>query len=271
MMRLNSRGFTLLEIMIAITILAGLSILTSEAIRNGLTSREKYSREIKETSQVRDVLRVMERDINMAFHHRDIFTTMMNEIQKERSTPPPQGQPPQEGVSNQKPIPKNLTAFVGDSESLNFTTLSNIRMMKDVPESEQAEVGYYVRPCKGRKAKGGRLQITSSNCLVRRLSPNVDEDVTKGGNEIVILEHVQEFKLRYFGPDREDWVEQWKTGKNGDAISKENFPYAVEISLSAKDDQDPKSKTVSMLMVAPIRFPNNPPKKKDEQPGAVGQ
>jgi hypothetical protein len=79
----------------------------------------------------------------------------------------------------------------------------------------------------------------------------------------VLVENVQEFKLRYFGPQREDWIEVWKTGKNGDAISKENFPYAVEVSLSVHDKSDPKSKPVSMVVVAPIRFPNNPPKKKE--------
>jgi hypothetical protein len=166
-------------------------------------------------------------------------------------------------VPGQKPIPKNLTAFIADAESIHFTSLSNVRLYRDVPESEQMEVGYFTRQCRSRKPKKGQDSAGSSLCLVRRTSPNIDEDVTQGGTEVVLVENVQEFKLRYFGPQREDWIETWKTGKNGDAISKENFPYAVEISLAVHDKSDPKSKPVSMVLVAPIRFPNNPPKKKE--------
>ncbi len=271
--RLNSHGFTLIEIMVSIFILSGLSILTAEAIRNGLNSREKYNRQIRDSAQVRDALRVMERDVQLAFHHRDIFTTMLNDIKKKQAggsapPPPPGFNDPNQEVPGQKPIPKNLTSFIGDAESVHFTSLSNVRLYKDAPESEQMEVGYFTRQCRSRKPKRGNQEAGSSLCLVRRTYANIDEDVTQGGTEVVLVENVQEFKLRYFGPQREDWIEVWKTGKNGDAISKENFPYAVEISLAVHDKDDPKSKPVSMVVVAPIRFPNNPPKKKEnEVPG----
>jgi prepilin-type N-terminal cleavage/methylation domain-containing protein len=275
---LNSSGFTLIELMVAMFILAGLSTLTGEAIKNAINSREKYNRQIRDIAQVRDALRVMDHDIELAFHHRDIFTTMMNDIRKKQAgggAPPPPGAtpPPTEGQpgGDQKPIPKNLTAFIGEKDSLNFTSLSNTRLYRDVPESEQMEVGYYIRECKSHRPGKGKTAEQSSRCLVRRTNPNIDEDVTQGGNEVVLIEHVSDFKLRYFGPQRDEWVDVWKTGKDGDAISKENFPYAVEVSISAHDENDPRSKPVSMVLVAPIRFPNNPPKQENKDAGAGGQ
>jgi type II secretory pathway component PulJ len=275
--------------MIAITILAGLSLLTAQAIRSGTVSREKMNRQIRADAELRDVLRVMERDINVAFHHRDIFTTMLNEIEREKAqaasqaqptgqpgqqgqTPPPELNPlsAEGGVTEKKP-PKQLTAFIGDKESLHFTALANIRLQRDIQEGDQAEVGYFLKACKSRAPREARRASATSQCLVRRLSPVIDEDVTTGGNEVVILENVQVFQLRYFGPEREDWVETWKTGENGDAISKENFPYAVEVSLEVHDKADPKAKKVSATMVAPLRFPNNPPKKKTEEGQPNGQ
>ncbi len=281
-------GFTLIEIMIAMFILAGLSVLTAQAIRSSTLNRDKISREIAADSAVRDVLKVMERDVSVAFHHRDIFTAMLNQIEKDRRDPvrnrpdasatpgdqpadrsqgerqglnPPGAQPAAEAFEEKQP-PKQLTAFFGEPEQVHFTALANVRTQLDVQESDQAEVGYFIRDCKTLEPKpGGKKR--SSRCLVRRISPVIDEDVTKGGDETVLLEHITIFKLRYFGPEREDWVEQWKTGENGDRISKENFPYAVEVTLAMHDQEDPKAKKVEMVMVAPLRFPNNPPKKQN--------
>ncbi len=279
-LRPRNHGFSLVEIMVAIVILAGLSLLTAQAIRSGVTSRDKFNREILADSEVRDSLRVMERDINLAFHHRDIFTEMYNQIERDRvaaaqkksgqANPqggPPLGTDPFAGIqpAQEKKPPKNLTAFVGDTQSVHFTALTNIRTQRDSQESEQAEVGYYLKGCNSRGGKDrGRQGPKSSQCLYRRLSALLDDDVTQGGNEVVLLENVQEFKLRYFGPKRDDWVENWKTGEGGDAISKLNFPYAVEVSLSVHNKDDPKAREVSMMLVAPIRFPNNPPEKKSD-------
>ncbi|MCM2280631.1 MAG: GspJ family type II secretion system protein [Bdellovibrionaceae bacterium] len=285
--RFDTRGFTLIEIMIAMVILSGLSLLTAQSIRSSVLNRDKINREIASDSAVRDVLRVMERDINVAFHHRDIFTAMINQIEREKrqpnrtgnqapgtptptdpSAPQPTGGNPFADIANsqqqdafvEKKPPPQLTAFHGEPDALHFTALANVRMQRDIQESDQAEVGYFLRNCKSREPRRGREGAASSSCLVRRLSPLIDDDVTKGGNEVILLENIVDFKLRYFGPDREDWVEQWKTGQNGDQISKENFPYAVEVTLAMHDTADPKSKKVAMTMVAPLRFPNNPPK-----------
>lgn len=265
---MDNRGFTLLEIMIAIAILSGLALMTAEAIQNALANRSKFSKQIKDDALVRDVLRVIERDVALAFHHRDISTTMLNEIEQERlkkaggqNLTPDQLQQLQNS-GQVKQVPKNFTAFFGEEDSLHFTTLANVRTYQNSPESEQSEVGYSVRACRSRKPKAGRREATSSRCLFRRITPYLDDDVTKGGAEIVLVENVKEFKLRYFGPERDDWVPIWKTGRDGDAISKENFPLAVEVTLTVQDESDPKSKPVSMLLVAPVRFPNNPPKKQ---------
>lgn len=287
-MRHSQSGFTLVEIMVAITILAGLSLLTGQAIQSGVLGRERINREIMSESEVRDTLRVMERDINLAFHHRDVFTEMLNQIERDKAkaqakagNPPsggatggqggatPGGNPQvpsadQSGGAQERKPPKKLTHFLGEVESVHFTSLTNVRLRKDAQESDQAEVGYFLRDCRKRISRGeGASKARSSRCLVRRLSPYIDDDVAQGGNEVALLPNVKEFKLRYFGPGRDEWVNSWKTGDGGDALSKENFPYAVEVSIIVHDDTDPKSRRVAMTMVAPIQFPNNPSTKKE--------
>ncbi len=84
----------------------------------------------------------------------------------------------------------------------------------------------------------------------------------KGGEEMVLLDHVSEFKLRYLGKGKQDWVSTWKTtATGGDAVTTGNFPLAVEISLTYERElASGKEKKYSMQIVVPIRFPNNKPK-----------
>ena len=150
-----------------------------------------------------------------------------------------------------------------------FTTLSNIRTVQDSQVSDQAKIGYFIKSCKAREPGN---KVVQAKCLYRSISPYLDEYVDKPGEETVLLEHVDQFKLRYLGPGRGtstdlEYVETWKTGKAGDAITKANFPYAVEVTLSIDDKNNPKAKRVTASALIPIRFPNNPPKNKDGTPG----
>lgn len=80
----SQSGLTLLEVVIATAILAILSIYTAESVQNAVKSKVKVEKEVDRVTGVRDVLRIMERDINMAFHYRDINIDLYNLAEKER-------------------------------------------------------------------------------------------------------------------------------------------------------------------------------------------
>jgi hypothetical protein len=121
-------------------------------------------------------------------------------------------------------------------------------------QADFIEVGYSLKSCKSLTG-----EQASSQCLWRRTTSWVDEDVTKGGDEVVLLENISEFKLRYIGKGKDDWVGDWRTDNGGDAATKGHFPTAVEISMTAqrKDPKTGKDRKYSMQIVAQIRFPNN--------------
>jgi hypothetical protein len=103
------------------------------------------------------------------------------------------------------------------------------------------------------------------------VSNYLHEDITREGQETVLLENVTEFKLRYLGPGKEEeWINQWYSNEKGDAVTKDKFPYAVEITLAVKDTSSKaKDKNLRMTIVAAIRNPNNPKEdeKNAQQPG----
>lgn len=253
----NSRGFTLLEVIIAVMILAFLSVFTMNAIQRAAKDKAKTQKEIDKRAMVRDALKVMERDINLAFHWRDVDVDLYNRASKVRDEMISKGAPPKEPTPK-KPERKPSTQFIGEPQSIDLTTLSNVRLTADSPISSQSEVGYKLKSCRRRSN-----QEQSSNCLWRRVSNYIhDDDITRNGEETVLLENVTEFSLRYLGPDKDgEWQDTWISNERGDDSTKGKFPYAVEITIEVKDPTpEAKDKTLRMTAVASIRNPNNPHK-----------
>ncbi|NJL25449.1 MAG: type II secretion system protein [Calothrix sp. SM1_5_4] len=77
-------GFTLIEVVIAMMILTFLSLFTMQAVQNAIKTKAKVQKEIDKTSTLRDALRIMERDINMAFNYRDINIKLYNQAMDEK-------------------------------------------------------------------------------------------------------------------------------------------------------------------------------------------
>lgn len=285
---MKNQGFTLLELLISLVILSTLVVLSSRSIQQALFSKAKIQTQIDDMSQVRDALRVIERDINLAYHDRDLETEFREEIKKiqkdavkkspQQGGATPQGSPTPPPVAfpgptvEQAPDPEEQlrkanrinpeTHFEGKEESLDFVTLNSSRLGEGLIQSDLLKIGYAVKSC---SRVGGKQE--STKCLMRRSSPWVEGDVTKGGKEIVLLENISEFKLRYFGKGKQDWVSSWSS-KGEDASAKGQFPGSVEVSLTMELGNTDKKRKISMQIVAPIRFPNN---KEKTSSGGNGQ
>ena len=254
----SQRGFTLVELMITISILATLTVLTAQSISQAVKAKVKLQDQIDDVSHLRDAVRLIERDINLAYHYRDIEKEL-DELMKKKNSPqvPPGTQaPPQQpqvpAVPRQAPRRDPETHFVGNGESLNFVTLNAGRNVRNSRQADFAEVGYALKDCRNLRSADG------SKCLWRRSTPFVDLDVTKGGDEIVLLENVSEFKLRYIGKGKQDWTTDWRSDAQGDGATKGKFPQAVEVSITTEKKVQGKSKKYSMQVIVPIHFPNNP-------------
>jgi prepilin-type N-terminal cleavage/methylation domain-containing protein len=271
-------GFTLIEVMVAMVILAFLSFFTSQSIQAALKAKTRVQKATDKNATLRDALRVMERDVNMAFNYRSPYVELYNKAQDARvakaienarkgkpnpnptptpGTPPPIAGAPVDEAAIKEKYPKRVdtvvTQFQGKKDTLNFSTLSNIRMTEDSMMDTQSEIGYFLKSCRRRST-----QEQSSNCLWRRVANYIDKDIDKGGEETVLLENVESFELRYLGPGKEDeWQDTWVTGEGAETATAGKFPYAVEITLSVADP-DAKGKPLKMVTVAAIRNPNNP-------------
>jgi prepilin-type N-terminal cleavage/methylation domain-containing protein len=263
MKNLKTSGFTLIEIVLAITILATLTVMTSQSIQQALKAKSKISDQLTDMSKVRDSLRVIERDVNLAYHYRDLELEIEAELRKRNQPQTPQipGQPPPPPVDMYQNSPEYqqrmqfrkdpTTHFVGTAESMDFATQNTGRVLEAELMADFIKVGYSLEPCKKMNSEG-----SASQCLVRRQANIVEGDITKGGEKTILLEDVSEFKLRYFGKGRQEWNSDWSS-LSGDGATQGNFPQAVEISLGIEVERAGNKKKVSMQIVAAVRNPNN--------------
>jgi prepilin-type N-terminal cleavage/methylation domain-containing protein len=268
----NNFGFTLLELIIAIGIFAVMSGFVAMSIKNGIQAKSKIQTQIDETSRMRDSLKLMERDLNQAYHHLDWEKEFQDKVKNpnQAQTPPLQpGQVPPPTPPTPPPAPTEVqrqdptTHFVGSQDKMNFVTMNNARFQTDKKMADFVEVGYELRSCNSADGK------TSSSCLWRRQSSAVDLDVTKGGDSLVLLENVTELKFRYLGQNKEDWVSDWNsTDQSSDGGTKGQYPLAVEISITTQKGE--KGRKNSMQIVANIHNPNNPAKTNNSGTPGVG-
>lgn len=265
----NETGFTLIEVMITVMILSILTVMSSQTLQQAIKNKLKLQEQIDDVSRMRDALKLMERDINQAFHYRDLekeLIAMNKKKQQQKQQQQPVGFPrggivdqPVDPIDNQEDPnePKAtrldpVTQFKGEEEKLNFVTMNSMNLYKNNLQAEFSEVGYYLRDCNSLSD-----DKKTSKCLVRRSSEHVDQDVTRGGTETILLEDISEFKLKYLGRGKQEWNTVWHTDASGDGATKNNFPDAVEISLTIEKLKNKKKKTYSMQIVASIHFPNN--------------
>jgi general secretion pathway protein J len=213
-------GFSLVEVLVSVVILAFIGMLMYESIRNAGEAKEEIEISLDRVQAVRVALTKMVRDLSMAFlsKHKD----------------------PQMGD-------KPRTLFKGARTKVAFTSLAHTRLVKHSKESDQCEISYWL--------KGGPQ--VRGEAIWRRESRRIDAEPLKGGPSLVLLDDVVRLELSYWdGKDCTDdcWKDRWDTTQL-DGMP-ERLPQRVRIRLTVKDEygRDEKWETQAIL---PIQDPFN--------------
>ena len=196
------RGFTLLEVVIAVAVTAMMGGLIAAAFQSGYRTKELVEDEADHYRSLRTATDRMVREISAAFvsDHYD--------LRRFRD-------------QNDRP-----TNFIGTRERLLFSSMAHQRLYSDAKESDQMVVEYFT---KSTTAPGGK----SRTDLVRRENPSLDERMDRGGHEDVLVEGVKRIDFAYWDSDKKDWVDEWDTRR---LERKSILPVRVRIGLVAVDE-----------------------------------
>jgi general secretion pathway protein J len=195
----NSEGFTLIEVLLALAILALVVTIVYMAFSTTSVNVERAEAARDETDLARALISRLSSDIANAYCRTSQSATTFFFGKKEEAE--------EEGKRYRR-------------DSLALTTLTNWRR-PDTKESELWEVGYFFRE----KPDG------SGSVLMRREKRELNKDVPplEGGMEYELTGRVRELRLRYLVNKK------WQDDYGGSRCS--GLPTAVEIALTLEDEK----------------------------------
>ena len=176
----RNRGFTLVELLVAIVVLSLISVLIYNAFASMKRTREGIERVDDRYREGRLAMTRMTRELQSAY------------------------------ISLHAPINQSLliqrTAFIGTSgtpaDRLDFNSFSNRRMDKNSHISDQCELSYF---------GSSNPDLSGVTDLARRFSTTLDMDPKKGGRVEVLATDIDLFDLQYLDPLSGNWVDTWDT------------------------------------------------------------
>lgn len=216
---MTSRGFSLVELMIAIGITAAIGAMSLGAFRQVDRAKEITRAQGDRYAAARSALSRLSREVSMAYLS-DNFDR--NRYRNER-----------------------LTLFVGREDELLFTTMAHQRLYRDAKESDQALVEYVVE---------SDPDQAGEEALFRRSKPRLDDEPDRGGRKDLVADHVASFRIRYWDRTRKEWVREWTTR----SVERANeLPARVrfELEIALADGRREKLSTETRIaMTRPLGF-----------------
>ncbi len=207
----SRRGFTLIEVMIAVAILALIGAVTYKAFDGAWDLKQRVEKAEERDQTVRGALNRMARELSMAF--------LSEHFDRKRF--------------RQRPTLFKLKDGRNDA-LLTFTSMGNERLYTDAKESDQALFEYKL----DRDPDDG-----SKTDLFRRVKTLLDEEPDRGGEKQVLAEDVLKFHVQVWDAKDREWRDEWDsngTNNTGQVL----IPARVKLSLTIKDENS-KEKTYS--------------------------
>lgn len=202
------RGFTLMEVMIAVAVTGLIGAMVTVAFNSAFTAREVVEKDAEHYRMIRAATQRMAREIGAAFVS-DRFDLKQYRDQNDRPT-----------------------NFVGERDRLLFTSFAHQRLYSDAKESDQMVVEYYVRASQDREAKGRQD-------LIRRVKPIALGRMDREGTEDVLFEGIRELRFDYWDSERKEWDDEWDTRRTE---RKALLPTRVRFTLVALDENGKESR-----------------------------
>ena len=182
MLQQKSPGFTLIEVMVAVVILAMISLQIWQTSAVSMNAKERYELEDIRFHEVFMALTRISDDLTMAYLY----------VSEDHIGNTGIGEP----VREIRFIGKDA----GERDELHFAAFSNFRYLKDQRASDQEEVSYFLQRSEEQRDEGESGEWN----LVRRSQSPPDREPEEGGQTFVILEDVAELQFQFY--NEKEWI-----------------------------------------------------------------
>jgi general secretion pathway protein J len=173
------RGFTLIEVMIAVSITAVIGAMALGAFQRANAARVAVEQQDERVAGARATLGRMARELEGAF--------LSDHFDRVRFRDRPTVFKGRDG---------------GDRDSILFATMAHTRSLRDAKESDASVVEYAV---------DGDPDEPGAYALFRREKVRIDDEPDRGGTKAVLLRHLTGFDVTYWDWQKEEWARDWST------------------------------------------------------------
>ena len=192
------RGFTLIEVLIALFILVTISSAIWRSMALSFETKRRVGIVNDRYHEGRQVLTRISREIRMAFLRTEL--PVMEE---------------DEAVF--------VTQFKGEDEELWFASTAHLRLHQGSRESDQTEIHYFLKSSDSRDFRG--------KTLFRRESRRVDARPERGGHIWPVVDGVKELKFEYWDASSEIGDDAWRRSWDTEGENEDLLPSRVRITL----------------------------------------
>lgn len=225
------RGFTLVEVLIAISILVTLTAIVWASVMNIFETRDFIEERSERFQIVRLAMNRMATELSGAY---------IAGPEHGGEPIPGEEEQPDPSVSEGEERPRLRAGFrdpvqfgmVGRQNYVHFTSFSHVRTMEGEKASHHAQIGYFTRR---RTTQDGRSVLS----LMRRESVNFDDDITRGGVVYLMVPEIESIRFEYWDPGTVElgtlremaqgrWVSDWDTTRRDHAG---RLPLRVRITM----------------------------------------
>jgi general secretion pathway protein J len=220
-------GFTLIEVMVAVSILALVTTLTWGSFKGTFQTKSQIEAQAGRYRTVRLGLERLARELSMAYVSQNEDTS-----QAERRT-------------------RMIGKHHGDIDEITFSYFGHQRLYQDSNEADTALVSYYQARDRDDSRKTNLMRRET-----RRLSYyKIDE---QAGEADIVCDDIVKLKLDYYDALKKTWLEEWVTTSiDGQA---DRLPAKIKITLTVRDERGrevPFQTEVRLAMTEPL---NNQPR-----------
>ena len=213
------RGMTLIEVLVAITILAIVSTVVFGGFSQTMRNKQRIEQQADRSHVIRVALERMVAELSMAYVSIQV---------------------------NPNPALQTMnTCFIGGrsgrAHRIDFTSFSHRRLYRDAHESDQNELSYFVTE---------HPDDPERRVLARREQNRIDEDPQTGGTVQILVDDVLDFQLEYFDSVTSLWTDSWDTREVTHQPNR--LPMQVKIMLTVPDERAPNHRRTFATRATPM-------------------
>ena len=203
--RSSKRGMTLLEVIVAVAVLAMISLLLYGSFDSMARGKKGESMRADRSRQGREAVSRIVREMSSAYlsGHQPLVVALQT----------------------------RTTVFVGvhsgNFDRLDFASFAHRRLERDSRESDQSEIGYFA---------ANDPEVEGKMDLVRREQTPIDLEPRKGGVTNVLAEDIELFEIKYYDPVTGAWMDAWDSTSQVGQFAR--LPLEVKVTLVLKGIKD---------------------------------